>query len=632
MKQVITIQGTPIETYDDSVIQLDYKSNILGEIDKIETCHSYTYAIPNTTKNKALFRLSDVSDSEKKTNQFIPGVELFFNGIKIADGQIYIADVTPDEISIVFLFGMFSALKRIKDDDRKLYELAYKSGDDMHAYNYAMYTGGDITRTPTKSEDGFYPTDFYTFFCWAQGTANTVQKIEAKYFPLSIKIKTLNNKIQDLYKCTISGGEIADNIPEYMMYKPKLRKYFEFSMSPKNMQSGKSSSGEDMYFLYKSIDWEITDSYENVTTQDYNSGDEPFSMTFKADVEITNIRISFATATPFYVLVNIGYPSSYITPLNFVSKEPDVAHPDVFVKTFGDDVPLKINKGSGIAIICTALDGATALNPQGFAVVVNGRMRNTEIASTETTYIDAWSTLPNWSIFDYLTSLAFTNNKRFFINSPTDQNLLQAVSLKEIASNSAKNWSSKIDIDSVKHIYRDDNLAQTNVIQYAKDETLSGEINNIFSYYDTKDSTLDAKKEFFTSKFRHSPDDGFFPPIQNGGTQIPMSFFCDKEPVPGLVTTAVNNSVWKDDTQQYWSAAEATYLTDKDDNYLTYTLMNPHKIEAKFHLNVLDLYEIDFTHPIFLAQFGQIYYIEEIKFNAGESEVTLVELKNSDYR
>ena len=173
----------------------------------------------------------------------------------------------------------------------------------------------------------------------------------------------------------IRGGEIADNIPEYMMYKPKLRKYFEFSMSPKNMQSVKSSSGEDMYFLYKSVDWEIRDSYENVTTQDYNSGDEPFSMTFKADVEITNIRISFATATPFYVLVNIGYPSSYITPLNFVSREPDVAHPDIFRKQFGDDAPLIIKKGWGVAIIVNALDGSTALNPQGFAITVNGRLR-----------------------------------------------------------------------------------------------------------------------------------------------------------------------------------------------------------------------------------------------------------------
>ena len=97
--------------------------------------------------------------------------------------------------------------------------------------------------------------------------------------------------------------------------------------------------------MYKSVNWEIRDSYENVTTQDYNSGDEPFSMTFKADVEITNIRISFATATPFYVLVNVGYPSSYITPLNFVSKEPDVAHPDIFRKQFGDDAPLIIKKG-----------------------------------------------------------------------------------------------------------------------------------------------------------------------------------------------------------------------------------------------------------------------------------------------
>ena len=165
-------------------------------------------------------------------------------------------------------------------------------------------------------------------------------------------------------------------------------------MYPKKMQSGKSSSGEDMYFLYKSVDWKIMDPYGNVTTQDYNSGDEPFSMTFKADVEITNISISFATATPFYVLVNVGHPSSYISMLNFVSKEPDVAHPDVFVKTFGDDAPLIIKKGWGVAIIVNALDGSTALNPQGFSVVVNGRMRNTEIASTETTYIDAWSTLP----------------------------------------------------------------------------------------------------------------------------------------------------------------------------------------------------------------------------------------------
>ena len=68
---------------------------------------------------------------------------------------------------------------------------------------------------------------------------------------------------------------------------------------------------------------------------------------------------------------------------------------------------------------------------------------------TDANYLDNWSTLPDWSIFDFLTSLAFTDHKAFFINSPTDQNLLQAVSLKEIAANSAKNWSSKIDIASI---------------------------------------------------------------------------------------------------------------------------------------------------------------------------------------
>ena len=86
-------------------------------------------------------------------------------------------------------------------------------------------------------------------------------------------------------------------------------------------------------------------------------------------------------------------------------------------------------------------------------------MENSEVGG-KINYIDNWSTLPDWSIFDFLTSLAFTDHKAFFIISPTDQNLLQAISLKEIAAKSAKNWSSKLDVSSVKHIYRDDNLAR----------------------------------------------------------------------------------------------------------------------------------------------------------------------------
>ena len=57
---------------------------------------------------------------------------------------------------------------------------------------------------------------------------------------------------------------------------------------------------------------------------------------------------------------------------------------------------------------------------------VTGIMDNTE-TSGDANHLDNWSTLPDWSIFDFLTSLAFTGHKAFFINSPTDQNLLQAV-------------------------------------------------------------------------------------------------------------------------------------------------------------------------------------------------------------
>ena len=639
MKQIITIQGQAIETYDGSVIQLDYKSNILGEIDKIETCHSYTYAIPNTTQNKALLRLSDVSDTEKKTNQFIPDVELFFNGIKIADGQIYIADVTPDEISIVFLFGMFSALKRIKYDDRKLYELVYKEGDsNMLEYLSPTYAGTKVMRLPVEFGEAA-PSPFFTMLVNSEST-KSVSDQSGYNFPLCVWVDSLLSKIQTLYKCTISNArKIGDYNNFAMMFKPKLRKYGAFTITATTLKEANDrGTTEEEGTVYP---WGyIADNYEIdgsiwVVAKDYNDPITDYSASLKSDSKIKYIHSSVATTVPNMINISIVDENGKLQ-INWHHEYTPIDDPvHEFNISFSKENYQIMKKGCRIHMQVTALDLSTALKPTNFDFSVRGIIENAEV-SGEMNYLDNWSTLPDWSIFDFLTSLAFTDSKRFFINTPTDQNLLQAVSLKEIAANSAKNWSSKIDIDSVKHIYRDDDLAQTNVIQYTKDESdIFNTTNEIYSYYTTKDETLDAKKEFFTSKFRHSTPTGFTT-LKN--VYQPIEFFCDKEPVPGLVSNiSTFGGIWANapsgkGSTPFMCPEDETRLTKKDDDYLTYTLMNPHKIEAKFHLNVLDLYQIDFTHPIFLAQFGQIYYIEEIKFNAEESEVTLVELKNTDYR
>ena len=637
MKQIITIKGQAIETYDDSVIQLDYKSNILGEIDKIETCHSYTYAVPNTTKNKALFRLSDVSDSEKKTNQFIPDVELFFNGIKIADGQIYIADVTPDEISIVFLFGMFSALKRIKDDDRKLYELAYKSGDaNMSGYLSAAYAGEEVMHLPVEFGESA-PSPFFTMLVNSEST-KSVSDQSGYNFPLCVWVDSILSKIQTLYKCTISNArKIGDYNNFAMMFKPKLRKYGKFTINATQLKEandrGTTEEGGTSYpWGYIADNYEIDGSVW-IVAQDYNDPITDYSASLKADSKITYIHSSVSTTVPNMINISIVDLEGKLQ-INWHHEYTPTDDPvHEFNISFSKENYQIMKKSCRIHMQVTALDLSTALKPTTFSFNVQGIMENSEV-SEKINYIDNWSTLPDWSIFDFLTSLAFTDHKAFFINSPTDQNLLQAVSLKEIAANSAKNWSSKIDIDSVKHIYRNDDLGQTNVIQYTKDDSdIFNATNDIYSFYTTKDETLDAKKEFFTSKFRHSTENGF---VGFDNLYQPIEFFCDKEPTPGLCEIkAENGGYWTSGPNPDTELAcptDLSALTLQDDDYLTYTLMNPHKIEAKFHLNVLDLYQIDFTHPIFLAQFGQIYYIEEIKFNAEESEVTLVELKNTDYR
>jgi hypothetical protein len=483
----------------------------LGEIDKIETCHSYTYAIPSTTKNKALFRLSDVSDSEKKTNQFIPDVELFFNGIKIADGQIYIADVTPDEISIVFLFGMFSALKRIKDDDRKLYELTHKTDDDnFDSYEDAMYIGSGVQRVPSQF-NSVISGNFCTLLVCSEST-KSVNDQSGYNFPLCVNNLSLLDKIENKYSCTITGAYNA--AAKFMIYKPKKRKYSIWEMNAsKLVEANDRGTTEEEGTLYP---WGyIADSY-NITsagflaTNDYNGGETDLSPSLKSDSQIKSILCFVSTTVPNRIIISV-YTSDNKFEMSWYD---DYTPTDDPVHEFNMNFPDPINryilkKGCRFHMQVTALDKSTALNPINFQFSVTGIQDNAEVDG-DINYIDQWSTLPDWSIFDYLTSLAFTSNKAFFINTPTDQNLLRAVSLKEIAANSAKNWSSKIDIDSVKHIYRNDDLGQTNVIQYTKDDSdIFNATNDIYSFYTTKDETLDAKKEFFTSKFRHSTENGF---------------------------------------------------------------------------------------------------------------------------
>ena len=155
--RVITHPGYTVETYDDSVIQLDYKSNILGEIDKIETCHS-TYAILNYYQNKALCGLSDVFQTtvQWKYKSFIPMLNYFSTGFKIADtGQIYGRCSTRWDFLYIVWFesGMFSSSEKELKTTTENCRLASKSEDTniLEYLKHAAYTG-EVIRLPGNLE------------------------------------------------------------------------------------------------------------------------------------------------------------------------------------------------------------------------------------------------------------------------------------------------------------------------------------------------------------------------------------------------------------------------------------------------------------------------------------------------
>ena len=127
------INGSRVDFADDITIKI--VSNVLGDISKIESNHSYTVKLPRTLANERVMGWAARPTIDADTPRRYMTADYIVDGIAvISGGRAYISKATADEYEVALLWGDCPALVRMKDDNRKLTKLT--SRDDWFVYTH----------------------------------------------------------------------------------------------------------------------------------------------------------------------------------------------------------------------------------------------------------------------------------------------------------------------------------------------------------------------------------------------------------------------------------------------------------------------------------------------------------------
>lgn len=194
----LIINGTKVDM-GDSGVYLEYKSNIMGDISKIESGFSYTIKLPKTAHNMRVFEVVKAT-TESNVPYRKHEAMLLRDGLPIIrKANVTLRNMSSDSIEIILSFGAGVGVKNLLNDDRTLDQLEYEVDSTSDYVRWSRHIDG----IRQVADYGFKQDD-----------------LNAWYHP-TVDVRWIINKIAKTYGVTIDYSQISDRLD---MRMPLLRR------------------------------------------------------------------------------------------------------------------------------------------------------------------------------------------------------------------------------------------------------------------------------------------------------------------------------------------------------------------------------------------------------------------------
>lgn len=620
----------------DEVITLLYQSPIFSSLDSIQSNRSYNIALPPTPANIRAIGQAVRPDVDADAPYVRLPAALYQDGVPLfTQGFAVVTDIA-DTINVTLTWGNADNFQPLFDANlRDLGPQLEAAGEDYIEWNEdsAILKKGSAPSGGVVS----YPSVAFWGIDFGMGLSNP------KYLHPAIDVWRILYSIQQAHGITIEDYRRLYGTLELPPIVPLVSKKADYKHNYAYKSNSESPISINLYF--------------NGDDQAGIAGFPSGTMGFKNNGATTiKLSISSSNADNFYVRFNwpsYGEERNGTTTMSIYGTrytgERDVLYKATSPyntkngKVLFNNLALDINEAFKYIGFNVSFQSSDVLPDEYLVgdVLVFGDFDNFEITYPNPFYVAP--NLPDISQGDFI--LAMMNMQGLFAYADKDNpNTIKLISIDDIIANVQKNdiidWSDRVILNDIHRVdmpdasvFTIDDLAQSNILDYDNDDDVKTDTHGTITI---QNENIEKEAELVELPFSASEN------ATTGGVNCAVVPIYEDDGKGGANYSECSPRIlaWKDD-QTYNSSAICTGRFDPwmkfgGENGIVKTRYASYQkvvdrlriITVRAKLTALDLYNLDYTKPVYIAQFGQIFAIYSVETGEdGICDCQLLKLK-----
>lgn len=601
-------------------VKIKVASNILTDVGKVMTAHSYSVKLPRTTNNDSIFAMAYVvcADTGGSTTHCYLPASFYVDDIPLFEGGKAVLNKVDDKgYNINLFWGLLGAFDEIKREDLDLCDLPMSEywaegtmatwvqlhqfngqlGEEMLVPTYR--SGMDAQRYASLDEDSKALADRKPWTCPYIGGGTLLDKIATVYDITFDKSALFQTRLSSLYfplttlKAMADGESISGTLTagtygttqKLMVWVSATSTnghifdgVLRYGASPKDIDPGGSWPGT----YYVPVGGRVTFSSFRV----HGVASKPWRLIIHPEW-----RDACEGATP--VMMNSENWRIDAVLNDYQSYELDVTFRDVTAEDWNLPYPDNSQNpwGSGDTpeVILTADYVITESSDDILDIL---------------TYYPIERNLPNIKVLDFIGEV-LAHCGAFVVGSVTKPNAIKIITFDEVAA------ATPVDITSygVESItMAQDGLAQRNEMTHKSNDD-DGLEYLADGYFTVQDNTLEVVKTYYQSKFKVPRNNLIlqFETSLNDDSTYTAKWVKAGDYVCGLEGVRLYNTGQDFDT----------ILTDYYGSFRS-MMSRPKIIEVAVRMGILDLLNFDFTKPLYIPQLASTFAIVELNSDGGD--------------
>ena len=605
----------------DEVVTLLYQSPIFSSLDSIQSNRSYNIALPPTPANMRAIGQAARPDVNADAPYVRLPAMLYQDGVPLfTQGFAVVTDIA-DTINVTLTWGNVDNFQPLFDNG--LRDLGPQL-EELEAERIDWNENTTILEGNTTNE---YPGVAFWGVNFGMGLSNP------KYLHPSVQVKTILSAIEKYNGVTIDGKERLAYSKNLGPIIPLVSKNADYEHNYAYKSNEESPISMNLYF----------NGHDQADIVGFPSG----TMGFKNNgATAIKISISSSDADKFYVKFNWpsygkekdGTATMSIYGVRYTG-ERDVLYKETSPyntkngKVWFSDLVLNINGASQYTGFNVNFESTDVLPDEYLVgdVLVFGDFDDFEISYPNAFYVAP--NLPDISQGDFILAL-MSMNGLFAYADKNSPNTIKLISIDDIIANVQNNdiidWSDRVILNDLHRVdmpdasmFTIDDLAQSNILDYDNDDDVKADTHGTITI---RNENIEKETELVSLPFSASENattDGVncavVPIYEDNGKGGANYSECSPRILSGrgAFMSGIARCIGVFDPWMKFGGEEGIVKTRYASYQKVVDRLRIITIRAK--LTALDLYNLDYTKPVYIAQFGQIFAIYSVE--TGENDI-----------